>query len=121
MTSAKAGARVTLGAAAVLLGLFLLYLIRPVLILLVISIIFAQAISPLVVRLRRLGARRAQAVLALYLLIALAIAALGWSLWQAISSQIGTLVGGLPQMQRQLQQLAAITAGRQAAGTPTTW
>jgi predicted PurR-regulated permease PerM len=107
VSSAKAGARVTFGAVAVLLGLFLLYLIRPVLIILVISIIFAQAISPLVLRLRRLGARRAQAVLAIYLVILAAIGALGWSLWQAISSQIGTLVTGLPEMQQQLQRLAA--------------
>jgi predicted PurR-regulated permease PerM len=102
----KAGAKITLGAVAVLLSLFVLYLIRPVLIILVISIIFAQAISPLVLQLRRFGARRAPAVLAIYLVILAAIAALGWFLWQAISSQVGTLVSGLPEMQQKLRQLA---------------
>ncbi|MFI5266737.1 MAG: AI-2E family transporter [Chloroflexota bacterium] len=107
MSWTKAGAKITLGAAAVLLGLFVLYLIRPVLIILVVSIIFAQAISPLVLQLRRFGARRAPAVLAIYMVILAAIAALGWFLWQAISSQVGTLVSGLPEMQQKLQQLAA--------------
>jgi predicted PurR-regulated permease PerM len=41
-----AGARVTLGAVLVLLAFAVLYLIRPVLVVLLISILFAQAISP---------------------------------------------------------------------------
>ena len=90
----------------VLLGLAALYLIRSVLIILVVSMIFAQAISPPVLWLRRAGARRTQAVLAVYVLIVLALAALGWFLWRAVSSQAGTLVSGLPEMQAKLQALA---------------
>jgi predicted PurR-regulated permease PerM len=100
------GARVALGAVAVLLGLYVLYLIRVVVIVLVVSIIFAQAIAPPVLWLRRAGARRTQAVLAMYLVILLALAALGWFLWEAISSQVGHLLAGLPDMQRNLQALA---------------
>jgi len=102
----RVGARVTIGAIAVLLALYLGYLIRPVIVIFLVSIIFAQAISPLVLRLRRLGARRAQAVLAIYVVIALAIATLGWFLIQAIASQLGTLFQALPDMQQRLSGLA---------------
>jgi len=101
-----AGARVTLGAVLVLLAFAVLYLIRPVLIVLLVSILFAQAISPLVLRMRRFGARRAPAVLAIYLLIVLAVAGFAWLLWQAITSQIGTLISGLPEMQQKLNEIA---------------
>lgn len=107
MNWTKVGARTALGAAAVLLGLYLLYLIRAVLIILVVSIIFAQAITPVVLRLRRFGARRAQAVLAIYLVIVVALAALGWFLVQALTSEAGALADAVPQMQQQLHQLAA--------------
>ena len=105
MSLVAAGARVALGAALVLLALVVLYLIRPVLIIVLVSILFAQAISPLVLRLRRVGARRAQAVLAIYLLIVIALSALGWLLWQALASQIGMLVSGWPEMQQKLSDL----------------
>ncbi|HEX6511297.1 MAG TPA: AI-2E family transporter [Chloroflexota bacterium] len=107
MSQVKIGARVALGAAAVLLGLILLYLIRPVLVILLVSIIFAQAISPAVLALRRAGARRAAAVVAIYLVILAALAALGWALASAISSQLATLMEGLPEMRGRLQALAA--------------
>jgi len=102
----KAGARVTIGAAAVLLAIYLGYLIRPVIVILLVSIIFAQAIAPLVLRLRRLGARRTPAVLVIYLAIVVVLAALGWLFFQALTSQVGTFVGSLPDMQQQLMGLA---------------
>ncbi|MBV8086935.1 MAG: AI-2E family transporter, partial [Chloroflexi bacterium] len=106
MSWTRAGAKITIGVVAVLLALYVGYLIRPVIVIFLVSIIFAQAISPLVLRLRRLGARRAPAVLSIYLLIALAIAGLGWFLVQAIASQVGTLLQGLPEMQQKLSGLA---------------
>ncbi|HEU0166547.1 MAG TPA: AI-2E family transporter [Chloroflexota bacterium] len=106
MSWTRAGAKITIGVVAVLLALYVGYLIRPVIVIFLVSIIFAQAISPLVLRLRRLGARRAPAVLSIYLLIALAIAGLGWFLVQAIASQVGTLLQGLPEMQQKLSAVA---------------
>lgn len=105
MSLVKTGAGVALGVVSVLLALWLLYLIRPVLVLLLASVLFAQAISPLVLALRRLGARRAQAVLVIYLVIVAALTALGWSLWQIVSGQVETLLDSLPEMQRQLKEL----------------
>ncbi len=107
MSQVKSGARAALGAATVILGLYVLWLIRPVAVLLLVSILFAQAISPPVLGLRRIGARRAQAVLAIYLVILAALAGIGWLLWQAVSSQAVTLLDSLPDMQRQLQQQAS--------------
>src|SRR5579883_46090 len=118
MELVKAGARVTLGVAAVLAALTLLYFIRPVLVLLLISILFAQAISPLVLAMRRTGARRAQAVLAIYLLILAALVGLGWMIWAAVSSQVATLVQSVPEMQRQLSaaaQAIPFASAREAA------
>src|SRR5436853_7292828 len=106
MAWTKVGAKVTIGAAAVLLALYLGYLIRPVIVIFLISIIFAPAIAPLVLWLRRLGARRTYAVLAIYLVIALALAALVWFLVQATASQMGTLMQALPEMQQRLHELS---------------
>ena len=107
MSWTRVGARITLGAVAVLLAFYIVYLIRPVIVILLVSIIFAQAIAPLVLRLRRMGARRTQAVLAIYLVLVLALAALGWFLVQAITSQVGVLSSALPGMQQQLTRSAA--------------
>jgi predicted PurR-regulated permease PerM len=106
MKWAGIGARTALGVAAVGLGLWLLYLLRPVLVLVVVSIIFAQAISPVVLRLRRIGARRTQAVLSVYLAIVAAIGLLAWLLFQAVSSEFASLSLALPDIQAQLLRTA---------------
>jgi len=95
---------VTLGVAAVLIGLYLLYTLNSVVVSVLIAIIFAQAISPLVIRIRRLGARRTQAVLMVYLLLAIGVVALGWLMEQAVTTEVGNLVNALPTIQFQLYQ-----------------
>ncbi|MHB8619378.1 MAG: AI-2E family transporter [Chloroflexota bacterium] len=107
MSWVRMGAGATLGAASVLLIFYALYWVWPVLIILIISIIFAQAISPLVIRLRRLGARRSQAVLVIYLVLALALAGLVWLLAQAVVAEAGTFLSGLPSLQQRLLRLAS--------------
>jgi len=104
MSWVRIGSQVTLGVAAILISLYLLYLLSSVVVSVLIAIIFAQAISPLVIRIRRLGARRTQAVLAVYLLLAIGVVALLWLMEQAVTTEAGNFANSLPTIQYQLYQ-----------------
>jgi len=108
----------TLGAAV-----YLVYRVRGVLIVLLISIILAQAISPIVVQIRRVGAKRAHAVLAVYAVMLLALAGAGYLLEQAVIEEAATLSSSLSDIQTRLHGFVdAIPSGtvRQAADSAIT-
>jgi predicted PurR-regulated permease PerM len=85
----------TLLALSVVLGVYLLYLLRDVLILIFIAILFATAIAPLVDRLRAvLGP--GQAVLIIYMGIALILGVIGYLILQVLLEQTITLAQNLP-------------------------
>jgi predicted PurR-regulated permease PerM len=113
LNAVRAGALYTLGAALVLIGLYLLYWVRTVIVILLVAIIFAQAISPLVIRLRRLGARRTQAVLVVYFGLALLIGGLVFLLQQALFTEVANLMASLPDLQRRLAEQANMIPFRQ--------
>ena len=102
MTWALRGAQFTGGVVAVLLAVYLLYWVRSIIVLVLVAILFAQAISPLVARLRRLGARRAQAVLVIYAALGLGVGYLLWLLAQALIGEVGDFIMNLPTLETKL-------------------
>jgi predicted PurR-regulated permease PerM len=100
----RVGSQFALGVALVLVSLYLLYVLSSVVVTVLIAIIFAQAISPLVIRIRRLGARRAQAVMMVYALLAVVVLALGWLMEQALTTEMGNLLSALPMIQYRIYQ-----------------
>jgi predicted PurR-regulated permease PerM len=106
MNWVQVGVRVAFGAVVVLVSAYLLYLIRSVLVLLLVGIIFAEAIAPIVVRLRKLGARRAHAVLVVYTVLALGGATFLWLVERTLEAEADTLAAALPKIQQNAAQLA---------------
>jgi predicted PurR-regulated permease PerM len=82
-------------------------LVRQVVLLLVLAILFATAIEPLVVRLRRTGIGRGPSVLGIYVAIFGVIAVLGFIASQAIAEQVASLLAALPSLSDRLSSLAA--------------
>lgn len=102
----RIGAGLALGTLVVFLAAAFLYLARAVLVIVLVSIIFAQAISPLVLRLRRVGAKRSYAVLVIFALALMTLAGIVWLLGQALVSELGQLVNAWPEIEGHLWQLA---------------
>jgi predicted PurR-regulated permease PerM len=94
--SVWAVARYTLTIALVVAGLYLLWRIQEVLLLLLLAILFATAIEPLVNRLRRGPFSRGQGILIVYSLIFSLIAALGFLFVPGLMDQASTFVQTLP-------------------------
>src|ERR671928_1719087 len=88
--------RYTLVVVLVLGGLYLLWRIQEVLLLLLLAVLFATAIEPLVNRLRRGPFSRGQGILIVYLGIFLVLAALGIFLIPALVYQTTRFVETLP-------------------------
>src|SRR5581483_10426540 len=102
MVWVKRGAQFTAGSLVVLVAALLLYAIRSVLVIVLLAVLLAEAIAPLVMRLHQLGARRSQAVLLIYAVLACAVSGLAWLLAQAVARELGDLAANLPQIQAQL-------------------
>ncbi|HVA25359.1 MAG TPA: AI-2E family transporter [Chloroflexota bacterium] len=94
-----------LGLLTVVAAAYLFYRVRPVVIVVLISIILAQAISPIVVRIRRVGARRGQAVLVIYVVMLLALLGVGWLVQRAVVEEAASLSSSLPDLQTRLHSL----------------
>ena len=112
-----------LGLLTVVAAAYLFYRVRPVVIVVLISIILAQAISPIVVRIRRVGARRGQAVLAVYFVMLLALLGVGWLVQRAVVEEAASLSSSLPDLQTRLHSFVdAIPSAtvRQAADNAIT-
>lgn len=90
-------ARYTLVVVSVLGGLYLLWRIQEVLVLLLLAILFATAIEPLVNCLRRGPFSRGQGILIVYSLIFLLIAAIGFVFVPGLVDQATRFVDTLPQ------------------------
>ena len=90
-------ARYTLILASVLGGLYLLWKIQEVLLLLLLAILFATAIEPLVNRLRQGPFSRGQGILIVYTLIFAVIAAVGFLFVPSLVDQAARFVDTLPQ------------------------
>jgi predicted PurR-regulated permease PerM len=92
----------TLGLLTVVAAVYLFYRVRPVVVVVLIAIILAQAISPIVIRIRRVGARRGQAVLAIYFVMLLALLGTGWLVQSAVVEEAASLSNSLPDLQTRL-------------------
>jgi predicted PurR-regulated permease PerM len=95
--SARDVARVVLTAVAVLAGLYFLYLIRDVLVLVLISVFLAIALAPAVGFLDRRRVPRWVAILTVYLGIVLAIFGLGLAVVPPVVKGVNDLVDNLPK------------------------
>ncbi|HEY8692567.1 MAG TPA: AI-2E family transporter [Chloroflexota bacterium] len=91
-----------LGLLTVVAAAYLFYRVRPVVIVVLIAIILAQAISPIVIRIRRVGARRGQAVLAIYFVMLLALLGAGWLVQSAVVEEAASLSSSMPDLQTRL-------------------
>jgi predicted PurR-regulated permease PerM len=80
--------------------------VKGVLVLLIVAIIVATAIEPLVTRLRRLGLRRGQGVLLIYLGLAAAVILFLILIAQTVVEQAGALIAALPELLADLRGLA---------------
>lgn len=86
--------------------------IQGVLLLVIVAIIVATAIEPLVVRLRRVGLRRGQGVLLIYLVLAAILILFFVLVTQTVVEQASALVTALPNLIADLRELAfALPAG----------
>jgi predicted PurR-regulated permease PerM len=94
--SAKQTAINTMVILAVLLGAWLLVQIRSILVLLAIGILFAAAIEPLVIWLRRRGLKRGQAIAAIYGSLILVVGLLILSLVPSMVRQSSSLLDDIP-------------------------
>jgi predicted PurR-regulated permease PerM len=90
-------ARCTLTVALVLGGLYLLWRIQEVLLLLLLAILFATAIEPLVDSLRHGPFSRGQGVVIVYTVIFLTVAGIGYLLVPSLVAQVTRFVETLPQ------------------------
>jgi predicted PurR-regulated permease PerM len=80
--------------------------VQGVLVLVIVAIIVATAIEPLVVRLRRLGLRRGQGVLLIYVGLAAALIFFFVLVVQTVVDQAGALIAALPDLLEDLRALA---------------
>lgn len=78
--------------------------IRGIVIIVILGVILASAIDPLVRRLRRVGLSRGQAVLAVYLLLASALALTGYLVIPPLISQAIELFNGTPEILANLRE-----------------
>jgi predicted PurR-regulated permease PerM len=90
-------ARCTLTVALVLAGLYLLWRLHEVLLLLLLAILFATAIEPLVERLRHGPFSRGQGILIVYTVIFLVVAGIGYLFVPSLVAQVTRFVETLPQ------------------------
>lgn len=104
--SALDGARVTAGACAVLVGLYLVWRVQEVLLLLLLAILLATAIEPLVNALRRGPFTRGSGVLVIYTVIVLAIGVPAYAAFPTLLDQGSTFVEQLPSRLESLRQYA---------------
>ena len=95
--------RYTLVVILVVGGVYLLWRIQEVLLLLLLAILFATAIEPLVNRLRRGPFSRGQGILVVYSALFLLLAALGFTLVPTIMAQAAQFLDTLPQQLAALQ------------------
>ena len=105
-------ARYTLISASVLIGLYLLWRIQEVLLLLLLAILFATAIEPLVDRLRRGPFSRGQGVLIVYSAIFAIVAGVGFLFVPGLVDQASRFVDTLPN------QIAALRPRIEQLGGP---
>jgi predicted PurR-regulated permease PerM len=103
--SAWAVARYTLVIAAVLGGIYFLWKIQEVLMLLLLAILFATAIEPLVNRLRSGPFSRGQGILIVYSLIFGLLASLGFFFVPGIVDQASQFIDSLPEQVASLRPL----------------
>ncbi|MDX6632891.1 MAG: hypothetical protein QOG26_896 [Solirubrobacterales bacterium] len=89
-------AKIVIVAVATLVALYLLYLVRSVIGLLLISAFFALAIAPIVNRLHRRGLPRSLAILGVYLAIGASIFGVGLLLVPPVVSGVNSLSQDLP-------------------------
>lgn len=83
-------------AAAVIIGIFLLYLLRQIVLVLLTAVVIASAIEPAIRWFGRWGIKRLPAVIIIYLLIALALAAALIFFVPIVIDEIGRASAGLP-------------------------
>ncbi|HUE75418.1 MAG TPA: AI-2E family transporter [Chloroflexota bacterium] len=83
-------------------------IVKGVLVLVIFAIIVATAIEPLVMRLRRLGLRRGQGVLLIYLGLAIALIIFFVLVVQTVVEQAGALIAALPELLTDLREMAFV-------------
>jgi predicted PurR-regulated permease PerM len=87
-------------------------LVQGVLVLLVLAVIVATAIEPVVIQLRSLGLRRGYSVLVVFAFVLAVVVVFVVLIAQAVIEQLTALLTALPQLSRQLEDVA----GRLPAG-----
>ena len=115
MTARLSPFRVMLYTAAVLVVLALAYVVSKVgsvLIVVVLSIIFASAIEPIVYRLRRHGLGRGQAILVVYVAVLLAIGFGFYAILPPVVRQGGALIDNIPSILTNLGDQAEVSDNR---------
>ncbi|MGH9175354.1 MAG: AI-2E family transporter [Vicinamibacterales bacterium] len=104
--------RVMLYTASVLFVIFLAWLllqIKSVIIILILGIILAAAIEPFVLRLRRLGLSRGQAIMTVYLGLALTLGGIGYLVIPPLIRQGMDLFNDIPNILDNLQEQARVS------------
>lgn len=97
----------TLAIIAVIVGLYLLYRLLPVLILVFVAILFATAIEPVVNWLRRGPFNRTAGILVVYTSIFVVIGIIGFLTLPIFFNQIGALGTSLPQLLDNMKKAAS--------------
>lgn len=88
----------TLAVLGVLLGAFILVQVREILVLLLIGILLASAIEPIVDRLQARGFGRGQSVVLVYVILAVALGALVWTLVPALVREVTKFFTAAPKL-----------------------
>ncbi len=90
----------------VVLGVYAIYRVLPVLLLVFIAIMLATAIEPLVASLRHGPFSRSQGILVVYTAIFLVLLAIGWLIVPVFISQVSDVLDNLPQSLNDLRSWA---------------